>query len=60
MALTGAVFAAAGSYATPATFTDGYIAAMGVSAALAFGAAVAGIALSAARRAPRPSEPAYG
>jgi EmrB/QacA subfamily drug resistance transporter len=45
VALTGAAFAGAGGYGTVGTFSDGYVAAMGVSAVLAFAATVAGIVL---------------
>ena len=45
IAISVAVFAAAGSYASPADFTDGFVAAMGVSAALSLLAACAGALL---------------
>ena len=51
IALSVAVFAGAGSYASPVSFTDGFIAAMGVSAGLSLLAALAGAALPG--RAPR-------
>jgi EmrB/QacA subfamily drug resistance transporter len=50
VALTGAVFATTGGYATARMFSDGYVRAMSVSAALAFAATVAGIALPKHRR----------
>jgi EmrB/QacA subfamily drug resistance transporter len=50
VAVTGAVFAAAGSYASASVFSDGYVAAIGVSAALAFAGTVAGIVLPGRRR----------
>jgi EmrB/QacA subfamily drug resistance transporter len=45
IALGVAAFAAAGSYASPADFSDGFVAAIGVSAGLSLLAAVAGAAL---------------
>jgi EmrB/QacA subfamily drug resistance transporter len=45
IALSVAVFAGAGSYASPAEFSDGFAAAMGVSAGLSLLAALAGSAL---------------
>ncbi|MFG1652564.1 MFS transporter [Micromonospora sp. NPDC049275] len=50
VALTGAVFATAGGYATAGLFSDGYVPAMSVSAALAFAATAAGIVLPRHRR----------
>ncbi|MEU7924983.1 MFS transporter [Micromonospora sp. NPDC049801] len=50
VALTGAVFATAGGYATAGVFSDGYVPAMGVSAALAFAATAAGVVLPRHRR----------
>ncbi|MEU0155128.1 MFS transporter [Micromonospora fulviviridis] len=50
VALTGAVFATAGGYATARVFSDGYVPAMSISAALAFTATAAGIALPRHRR----------
>ena len=44
IAILVAVFAGAGSFASPATFTDGFAPAMGVSAALALAGALAGLA----------------
>jgi MFS family permease len=52
IALSVALFAGAGSYASPAAFTDGFVAAMGVSAVLSLLAAVAGSALPRRRGAP--------
>jgi EmrB/QacA subfamily drug resistance transporter len=51
VALAVAVFAAAGSYASPAAFIDGFGPAIGVAAALALAGAVAGLALPGRRRA---------
>ena len=45
IALGVAAFASAGSYASPADFSDGFVAAMGVSAGLSLLAAMAGAAL---------------
>jgi EmrB/QacA subfamily drug resistance transporter len=47
IALGVAAFAAAGSYASPTEFSDGFVAAMGVSAGLSLLAALAGAALPA-------------
>jgi EmrB/QacA subfamily drug resistance transporter len=49
IAVTVAVFAAVGSYASPATFIDGFGPALGVAAALALTGAVAGFALPGRR-----------
>ncbi len=51
IAVVVAVFAAAGSYASPAAFTDGFAPAIGVAAGLALAGAFAGLALPARRRA---------
>ncbi|HVV24373.1 MAG TPA: MFS transporter [Pseudonocardiaceae bacterium] len=57
VAITVAVFAGTGGYGTPAAFTDGFVPAMAVSAALGVVAAAAGLALGGTRktavRAPR-------
>jgi MFS family permease len=45
VAITVAVFAGAGGYATPVAFTDGFVPAMGVAAGLAVVAALAGLAM---------------
>jgi MFS family permease len=45
LAIVVAVFAGAGSYATPASFSDGFAPAIGVSAALSLAGAIAGLAL---------------
>ena len=45
IALVVAVFAAAGSYASAAAFTDGFAAAIGVAAGLSLAGAIAGLAL---------------
>jgi EmrB/QacA subfamily drug resistance transporter len=61
IALGVAAFAATGSYASPAAFSDGFTAAMGVSAGLSLLAACAGAALPRRARvpAPAPLAPAY-
>ncbi len=51
IAVVVAVFAAAGSYASPAAFTDGFAPAIGVAAGLALAGAFAGLALPGRRRA---------
>ena len=55
IAIAVAVFAAVGSYASPATFTDGFGPAMGVGALLALAGAVAGLALPGRRPAAAPA-----
>ena len=50
IALSVAFFAAAGSYASPVAFTDGFVAAMGVAAALSLLAACAGALLPSRER----------
>jgi hypothetical protein len=55
IAISVAVFAGAGSYATPETFADGFSAAIGVSAALALVGAVAGLGLPGRRAAGEPA-----
>jgi EmrB/QacA subfamily drug resistance transporter len=50
IALGVGVFAGAGSYASPEAFNDGFVAAIGVSAALSLLGAMAGAALPARRR----------
>jgi EmrB/QacA subfamily drug resistance transporter len=52
IAVAVAVFAAAGSYASPQAFTDGFVPATGVCAALSLAGALAGLALPGRRRAP--------
>jgi EmrB/QacA subfamily drug resistance transporter len=47
IALGVAAFAAAGSYASPAEFSDGFVAAMGIASGLSLLAAIAGAALPA-------------
>jgi hypothetical protein len=56
IALGVAAFAAGGSYASPAEFSDGFVAAMGVAAGLSLFAGLAGAALPrrAAAGAPTP------
>jgi magnesium-transporting ATPase (P-type) len=49
IAVVVAVFAGAGSYASPATFTDGFGPAIGVGAVLALAGAAAALALPAAK-----------
>jgi MFS family permease len=49
VAIAVAVFASAGSYASPAAFTDGFGPAIGVAAALSLAGAVAGLALPGRR-----------
>jgi EmrB/QacA subfamily drug resistance transporter len=49
IAIAVAVFAAAGSYASPAAFTDGFAPAIGVAAVLSLAGAVAGLALPGRR-----------
>jgi EmrB/QacA subfamily drug resistance transporter len=51
IALAVAVFAAAGSYASPGAFTDGFSAAIVVAAVLSLAGAAAGLALPGRRRA---------
>ncbi|WP_210254923.1 DHA2 family efflux MFS transporter permease subunit [Methylocapsa sp. S129] len=55
IALAVAVFAQAGSRATPQAFSEGFAAAMGVAAILSFAGAIAGLWLPARRRA-RPAK----
>ena len=50
IAISVAVFAGAGSYASPADFTDGFVAAMGVAAGLSLLAALAGALLPSRER----------
>jgi len=54
IAVVVAVFAGAGSYASPLAFTDGFGPAIGVGAALALAGAAAGLALPSRREAARP------
>jgi len=51
IAISVAVFAGAGSYASPEAFSDGFVAAMGVSAGLSLLAALAGSMLPRRRTA---------
>jgi EmrB/QacA subfamily drug resistance transporter len=51
IAVAVAVFAAAGSYATAAAFTDGFAPAIGVAATLSLAGAIAGLALPGRRQA---------
>jgi EmrB/QacA subfamily drug resistance transporter len=55
IAIAVAVFAAAGSYASPSAFVDGFAPATGVGAALALTGAVVGLALPGRRRAAAPA-----
>ena len=57
VAIAVAVFAATGSYASPAAFIDGFGPAIGVAAALALAGAAAGLALPGRRRADAASAP---
>jgi hypothetical protein len=50
IAVAVTVFAAAGSYASPVSFTNGFGPAIGVTAALSLAGAVAGLALPGRRR----------
>jgi hypothetical protein len=52
IAITVAIFAGAGGYATPQAFTDGFAPAMAAAAALALVGALAGSALPGRHRAP--------
>jgi EmrB/QacA subfamily drug resistance transporter len=52
IAIAVAVFAGAGSYASPGMFTDGFAPAIGVTAALSLVGALAGLALPGRRAAP--------
>ncbi len=54
IAIVVAVFAAAGSYASPAAFVDGFGPAIGVAAGLAVAGAIAGLALPGRRPADAP------
>jgi EmrB/QacA subfamily drug resistance transporter len=54
IAVTVAVFAGAGSYASATAFTDGFGPAIGVAAGLALAGAVAGLALPGRRTVPAP------
>ena len=54
VAILGAIFAASGSYASGAAFSDGYAPAIAAGAAMALAGALAGLALP---RRPRPSTP---
>jgi EmrB/QacA subfamily drug resistance transporter len=51
VAVLATIFAASGSYASAAAFSDGYIAAMGAAGAIALVGALAGVVLPGARRA---------
>jgi MFS family permease len=50
VAILAAVFARAGGYASPDTFTDGFVAALGASAALSLLGALAGLVLPGRER----------
>jgi EmrB/QacA subfamily drug resistance transporter len=58
LAILVAVFAGAGSYASPAAFADGFAPALGVSAGLAFAGALAALLVPARRVAPAAAIPA--
>jgi EmrB/QacA subfamily drug resistance transporter len=55
LAILVAVFAGAGSYASPAAFTDGFVPAIGVSAGLAFAGALAALLVPSRRPAGVPA-----
>jgi EmrB/QacA subfamily drug resistance transporter len=55
VAILAPVFTAAGSYATPHTFTDGFAAAIGVCAGLSFAGALAFAAIPSARTSTEPT-----
>ena len=55
IAILVAVFAGAGSYASPEAFSDGFAPAIAVSAVLALAGAIAGLALPGRRRATTPA-----
>jgi MFS family permease len=57
VAILAAAFAAFGSYASPATFSDGFSAAFGVAAGIALAGAIAGIVLPG--RGSRGASPAH-
>jgi hypothetical protein len=57
IAISVAVFAGAGSYASPAAFSDGFVAAMGISAGLSVVSALCGAALPGRRAAEPRVEP---
>jgi hypothetical protein len=57
VALAVAVFAATGSYASPAAFVDGFGPAIGIAAALALAGAAAALALPGRRRSDVSSAP---
>ena len=61
IAIPVAVFAGAGGYASPQAFTDGFAPRSASAAGLALVGALAGTALPAARRDPRPfrCQPAF-
>ena len=58
IAISVAAFAATGSYLSPAAFSDGFAAAIGVSAGLSLLSALAGAALPGRPRAALPARPA--
>jgi EmrB/QacA subfamily drug resistance transporter len=58
IAVAVAVFAAAGSYASPIAFTDGFAPAIGAAAGLALAGAIAGLALPGRTVAPATAVPA--
>jgi EmrB/QacA subfamily drug resistance transporter len=58
VAILGAVFATGGGYGSARDFSAGFVPALGVAAALAFAAAVAGLALPGRPSSRRPSPPA--
>jgi MFS family permease len=60
VAIVVAAFAATGSYASPHAFTDGFVAAIGVTAGLALLGAAVSVALPRGGRAAEDSEPGTG
>jgi EmrB/QacA subfamily drug resistance transporter len=60
VAIVVAAFAASGSYGSPQAFTDGFVAAIGVSAGLALLGAAVSVALPRGGRAAEDSEPGTG
>jgi hypothetical protein len=58
LAVAVAVFAEAGSYASPQAFSDGFAAALGAGAALSLAGAIAGLSLRSGRGAVGVAPPA--
>jgi hypothetical protein len=55
IAILVAVFTGSGSYASPGSFSDGFVEALGVAAALSLCGAVSGLVLPAKRSVPAPA-----